>query len=175
MDGGQFMKKRTAFLMTMLLLSIFLSSCGFLETKPKQELFKPSTEEIVQCFIEKDVAGLKAILEREMSSAVYDDIFEDIDKKINDAFDFIDGNIISYKIGSTTISGDHVRYGEVVNRYQCTGIDDVTTDTGKVYWLAIGFCSANIEKPSEVGISDVSIQTETAIRVIGYGDYSDSP
>lgn len=143
-------------------LTAFLSGCGILDNvidniKRQSEL--PSNLEIAQelaaCFNDKDTSALKEMLcERSQD-------LDDIDEQIQDAFDFIDGNIISFDENVTGSEGKSNRYGTTTELDRFFSIDDIVTDTKQEYSIYVSENLIYLNDPKREGITQIIIENES--------------
>jgi len=123
---------------------------------------------VMDCFINKDSETLKEMF---CSKAK---IRPDFDEQINEAFEFIDGNIISYD--DYIASMDEVAYeeGKAVERYYVPIIDDIKTDKNRTYKIAIRLYTVFDEDEGRVGITSVTIrENDDNIYRFGLPEYLD--
>ncbi len=106
---------------------------------------------VMDCFINKDSETLKEMF---CSKAK---IRPDFDEQINEAFEFIDGNIISYDdyiISCSSVSYDD---GKLVERYYGPIIRNVKTDTQRTYKLYVNLYTVYNKDEGRIGINSFSI------------------
>lgn len=96
-----------------------------------------------------------------------------IDKEIQVAFDYFDGNIVSYKCVSTPAGEESYRNGKLI--YSCIGnalSKSVVTDTGE-YKISFSAIFLNEEKKTQEGVWRIWIGKEDENGVvIGSDDYN---
>ncbi len=81
----------------------------------------------------------------------------DLEKEIQEAFEIIDGEIVSYNKFSISSGGEKVRDGEVVERHSSPDIEGIKTDTGKIYNIMINNREICSENPEYEGFSVITI------------------
>ena len=103
------MIKRIIYIFTTLLMLISFTSCDEDEEyKSPNQLAKERQTEIMECFINKDKETLKGFFSEYVINK-----YPDIDSQIDEAFNFIDGEIVSYDEPNSSASGpsDRKSYG----------------------------------------------------------------
>ena len=106
---------------------------------------------VIDCFINKDSETLK-----EMFCSRARNI-PDFDEHINEAFAFIDGNIISYDDYIASCSEVAYEEGKLVERYYGPFVDNITTDKNKVYTMNISLYAVYEKDNGYVGVSSIVI------------------
>ncbi|NLZ46438.1 MAG: DUF5104 domain-containing protein, partial [Clostridiales bacterium] len=108
------------------------------------------TLQIFECFLDKDSEELKSLFSKNIQ-----DSYEH-DTEIQEAFNYIDGNIISYDKPDGEIQGESRRGEKGVTELIFGGkIRNIETDKGKVY--SISFTSYAINKDDENNVGVLSI------------------
>ena len=113
-------------------------------------LAKKKQTEIMECFINKDKEGLKALFSEYILSSDHN-----INSKIEQAFDFIDGEIVSYDepFGDAVGSYEKKSYGGDTS--------NIITDKGTEYRIDfIGWLSYDEDK-SRIGIEGIRVLNVT--------------
>jgi len=121
---------------------------------------------VMDCFINKDSETLKEMF---CSKAK---IRPDLDEQISEAFEFIEGNIISYD--DYIASYDEVAYeeGKVVERCYVPIIDDIKTDKKRTYKIVISLYTVFNEDEGRVGITSLTIyENEDNAYRLGLPEY----
>ncbi|GHU56337.1 hypothetical protein FACS1894132_13650 [Clostridia bacterium] len=95
------------FLFTSCNIDDFVKDNNTKENIPSQRLYEPDCEEIIRCFNERDVEGLKLFLNPEVAHKY------DVETQIKEAFELISSDIVEYEIGTRKISGDSFRNGKI--------------------------------------------------------------
>lgn len=170
MKNNKKVLKHTIICVSALSLTIFLSGCSILnnainEIKRRSDL--PSNleiaQELVACFNNEDVSTLKKMLcERSQN-------LDDIDAQIQDAFDFIDGNIISFDENVTGSEGESNRYGTTTELDRFFSIDDIVTDTKQEYSIYVSENLIYLNDPKREGITQITIENESSNSKIEVG------
>ena len=112
------------------------------------------SENVFETFLNKDIEGLKKMFNEEVKESL------DLDELIQGSFDFIDGEIVSYDEPSAHIGGQSVREGELVKEYISCEIENVVTDTGKVYSIHFSYYTVSKDNYREVGINYFNVIDE---------------
>lgn len=110
------------------------------------------SEKVVECFINEDAEGLKSLF------CVRDQRSWSIDKDIQAAFDYIDGDIVSYEIYSGG-DGSSVKDGKLVDLH-VSGDIEIETDIGRIYKIRVSFQIVNKKQPTSEGIIGISVSEE---------------
>ena len=140
-----------------LLCSFFISSCGANKQHTESEYTTPSQkaendlEKILKSINENDTESIKVLL----SKTVCDSI--DVDSEINQMFEFIDGDIVSYDspFGSATGSTEKKDAGAKVQSFK--------TDKGTEYYIAIKEWYSYDEHPEQVGIYNITVKNTSLL------------
>ncbi|MGN0632544.1 MAG: DUF5104 domain-containing protein [Oscillospiraceae bacterium] len=152
-------------LVLLLSMSIVLTSCSFPfsskeNTPGRVELAEQTQNEIMDCFLNKDSEGIINL----MSPYVQQNYA--LDTEIEEAFEYIDGEIVSYdepKFGASAAASDEsgwVRYG-----YHGS-TENVITDKGTEYTISFkGWCIYR-DDASKVGVYRIYISNETKKETI---------
>ena len=120
------MKKIIVFLSTILLFN--LVGCENSKLKIAQEV----AQEIMEVFVAEDIEALYSLLSHNAQN------YPNIREQIREAFDFIDGEIISYELPTDTGGGGKdIKHGKVTHENITPWIENIETDSGKMY--LIGF------------------------------------
>ena len=139
------------FLILLVFMIVLSSGCsGFGEYKSPGNLAKERQSEIMECFVRKDGETLKSFF----SEYVIEN-YPDIDVQIKTAFDFLDGEIISYDEPFSSASGSHGKkdYGATTR--------NIITDQGTEYVIAFKGWLTNDKEPDKVGTTVIVIQNKT--------------
>ena len=156
-------------LVILLLAVIMLTGCSYIEKKsnyqPPLEIATEQSEYIMECVVNKDKEGLKSIFSKHVAET------HDLDKEIDEFFEFIDGDIISYDEPEGNEGGYTRRDGEYTEKELTGVIRNIQTDKGKIY--SIGYRSYYIYKSNEdyVGIQIINIRDENTR--VEYDTYSE--
>lgn len=120
------------------------------EYKSPGDLAKERQTEIMECFINKDAETLKSFFSEYVIEA-----YPDIDTQIDEAFNFLDGEIASYDEPFSSESGikEKKDYGATTRK--------ILTDKGTEYTIAFKGWLSNKEDPLKEGITVIVIRNET--------------
>lgn len=129
-------------------MMIVLSSCSLLFKEKEPE--KTNAELVLQYIQEKN------------TDAIYDMLCEKLKKmpnvkeRIEETFDFIDGDVVSYKTRYSSSIGEWSKDGEakMVLTNSCNPIE---TTSGKTYQLVVQYYDENDFEPELVGIFSISM------------------
>lgn len=137
----------------MLLIIITIFSTGCLSSKEYKTSSKLAFEyqtEIMECFINKDGETLKVFF----SEYVLEN-YPNIDKQIEAAFDFLDGEIVSYDEPFTSGAGslEKKSYGAKTQH--------IITDKGTEYTIGFKGWYTYDKEPNKVGITVIVVRNET--------------
>jgi len=160
-------------LAVVLLVMVVLTGCSFInkdedkkeENQTPKEYATEQSEYIMECIVNKDKEGLKSVFSKHIAET------HDLDKEIDEFFEFIDGEIVSYDEPEGHEGGYKMKEGEYTEKKLYGEIDNIKTDKGKTY--SIGYQSYSIYKSNEeyVGVRIVNIRDEdTRIRFDTYAE-----
>ena len=143
-----------------LIVAIVVSSCSFsseedYESFPTGATAKELAEEVFTCFIEKDSETLKNHFSPYIQNTY------DLDSQIEEAFAFIDGEILSYDEPKGQATGSQVENGEWVKRKLSGKIKNIKTDKGQTYEIVIKYFAIEKNNPDKVGCSGILINNTT--------------
>lgn len=141
------------FTAAILLIVMTILSSGCLSSKGYKSpgnLAKEHQTEIMECFINKDGETLKGFF----SEYVLEN-HPDIDKQIEVAFDFLDGEIVSY---DEPFSGEA---GSLEKKSYGAKTRNIITDKGTEYTIGFKGWYAYDKEPDKVGITVITITNET--------------
>ncbi|MCR5143632.1 MAG: DUF5104 domain-containing protein [Ruminococcus sp.] len=142
------MKKRIINLMIVII--IMLSSCGKISDNktPDQQALEVQNQ-IMECFVNEDKETIKTLFSEDIIQK------NDIDSQIEDAFEYIDSEIISYdepKTGET---------GNIEKKDYGARTTNIITKNGTKYCIGFkGWYSYN-EIPEKVGVYCIAVYNET--------------
>jgi len=149
--------RKIIYFFTALLVFIAFTSCDENEEyKTPDQLAKERQTEIMECFINKDKETLKGFFSEYVINK-----YPDIDSQIDEAFNFLDGEIVSYDEPNSRASGpsDRKSYGGTTL--------NIFTDKDTKYKISFTGWLSNSEQPDKVGIIRVKIANMT-------GEYDDN-
>jgi len=151
------MIKRIIYILTSLMMLITFISCDEDEEyKTPDQYAKERQTEIMECFINKDKETLKGVFSEYVINK-----YPDIDSQIDEAFNFFDGEIVSYDEPNSSASGpsDKKSYGGTTL--------NIFTDKETKYKISFTGWLSNSEQPDKVGIIRVKVANMT-------GEYDDN-
>jgi len=146
------MKKITLLITIIVLFSLTICFIGCEEenspkSKSKMQIAQDTAEEIMNCFIAKDENALYSILSPKIQNS------SRTKEEIRIAFDFIDGEIISYDLPTDTGGGGHsIREGKIVSDNMTPRIYNVITNSGKRYTIGFQYFLIFEEDENVVGV-----------------------
>lgn len=122
------MKKLFVILFVALLTICLFAGCG---TDNDTKYIKDQTAEIVRCFDEKDIDGLKALFCKNTQDNY------NLDKEIKNAFDLYEGTSESFRINLQGCWAGGYSDGILDDKHFTPQIEEITTDENKIY--SIGY------------------------------------
>ena len=129
-------------------MSMILSGCNYESQSEKNYEY---CQAIYDGLCNKDIEGIaKYFCETTKKT-------HDLEEEIQGAFEFIDGDIVSYDNFLISSGGEKVRDGEVVEKHSSPRINRISTNTGKVYKVVIQNREICLEYPEYEGFSQISI------------------
>lgn len=139
------MKKVITILMVTIMAFSTLCSCGSGEYKTPTQQAKEIQTEIMKCFENGDKETLKSFFS-EYATDNYD-----LDSQIDEAFDFIDGKIVSYDepFGRADGSSERKAYGATTK--------NIITDKGITYKFSFAGQLTNKKEPDNIGVASIKI------------------
>ena len=162
------MRKKVTITITLILVSIFLLACtdknksktseieSEKETKLDNEEINNIGLEIYEGLKNKDKDRIEAVFSENQMLKHH----RKIDKGIDEAFEFIDGEIVEYKEITGSCGGGERRYYEWIYRYFGGHIFGIKTDTGREYTISYGGCMVDKNDSDNIGISHFIIWEE---------------
>ena len=156
--------KITKILAVISLIPIFLSGC--FDSHSTREIAMLQAKGIIICIQNKNSERLKSLFCDEIKSR------DSIDSEIENLFNFIDGEIISYDEFTVLGQSKNSTPEGIEEEGICGNIHNIKTDTGKNYSLYFYSYHINKEDEDSVGVTDVTIFDEdTYDPEEGYPDY----
>ncbi|SEP72831.1 protein of unknown function [Lachnospiraceae bacterium RM5] len=148
------MKKTISLLL--IILMIFLTSCRMSESRKLEQRKKKERKEIAETIIEsinnKDTDQMKKL---------FCDLYQDnteLEWDINDFFDCIDGNIVSYELNdSEEMEKTLVEDGEIVFDYESISIEKIMTNKKQKYDIYVAMYWIDKEHEEVEGITQISL------------------
>ena len=152
--------KKVIITITLILVSIFLLACTgenkttISESTDNNESKTPDEQvwdmglEIYEGLKNKDKEKIKSVFsENELMNHS-----RKIDNKIDEVFDFIDGEIVTYKEVNGNCGGGKARDGEWVEESFVGYIYGIKTDTGREYTISYGGCMIDKNDSDNIGV-----------------------
>ena len=127
-------------------MAIALSSCGLIKEKEPE---KPKAEVILEYIQERNTDAIYALLCQRLQNA------PDIKKRIEETFDFIDGEIISYEINNSSGNAKWEDEKAKIILYSCC--NQIKTRSDKEYQLIISYYDENDFEPELVGVYRIAM------------------
>ena len=154
--------KRNAFLCLILIIALALSGCAKGRIN-KGKYGREQVTEILRCFDERDIAGLKAMFCEKVASE------HDLDSEIKDAMELYNGKSISHD--KVQFGGGEAVYHGVMNESHIWyNINNLETDNGSVYTIATFSYIVYEDDPSCIGISYLNLINENTHEKIEIGE-----
>jgi len=160
-----------AIIIVLLFLAIKFTGCKeyINDNSPKSNLdiARDVAQNIMDCFIDKDEEALYSILAQEAQE------FEFTKKQIHEAFDFIDGEIISYELPTDTGGGGfYKRSGKVMSESIAPCIY-FKTDKEKLYSIWFQYFLIHVDDINIQGLDRISVslldKDEALVERLGIG------
>ena len=131
------------------------------------------TVQIFDCFLNNDSETLKNLFSLNVQES------HDLDTEIQEAFDYIGGDIISYDEPDGTIQGKTRRAEEGITQMVLGGsIRNIETDTGKTYRISFTSYAINKDDEDDVGVISIGVIDEELAKQSDYnldnGDFERS-
>lgn len=118
---------------------------------------------VIDCFINKDSETLKEMF---CSRAKID---PDFDKQIDEAFEYINGNIISYDDYIPSASSANYDEGKLVERFYSPRIKNIKTDAKRTYKIVINLYTVYDKDEERVGINSLTVRENSEDSVYRLG------
>lgn len=135
---------------------LFLSSCGnrsvFID---HDAIIKENAEQMMQCIVDRDAERLLTYFSEDIRENESEETLEEIEK----AFEFIDGDIVSYSYFSGGGS-DSVSHGEITFDVHTPKFQRMETTTGKIYTIELAYFYIWKEKPECEGLCKITAYPE---------------
>jgi len=139
--------KKIIYILTSLIMLIAFTSCDEDEEyKTPDQLAKERQTEIMECFINKDKETLKGFFSEYVINK-----YPDIDSQIDEAFNFLDGEIVSYDEPNSRASGpaDKKSYGASTLK--------IITNKGTEYEIGFKGLLTNEKEADKIGVSLIGV------------------
>lgn len=130
----------------------------------KKEIIKTDLEIIIDAFSNDDKQELLELFSQRSCSD------NDLDSQIDEAINFMEGDIISHKESSTPVENTSTKKGKVIRSY-ISNTSTIKTDTGHEYKLTFSDCIVynGSNQNEETGIMYITLRDEKD-NVICIGD-----
>lgn len=144
------MKKFFTTFVILIISTMLFCNCGSNNYKTPTQQAEETLSQILECFVNNDVETLKGYF-----CPYIQDNVSDLDQKINDAFNLFDGKIVSYDdpFGSACGSSERKDTGAT--------IENIKTDKGTEYSIAIKAWLTNNKEPEKIGVYVLVVKNET--------------
>ncbi len=140
--------KRIISLILPSIMMIALSSCSLLFKEKEPE--KSNAESVLQYIQEKNTDAIYDMLCEELQKT------SNIKERIEETFDFIDGDVVSYKTRHSSSTGEWSKNGKA-KKVLTNSCDPIETTSGKTYQLVVQYYDKNDFEPELVGIFSISM------------------
>lgn len=142
-------------LISILLFSFLLTSCTDNQQVDKKEI-KNTVEQMMEYIVDKDAENVFNFFTLDIRNNRKDITMEEIQQ----AFDYIDGNITSYDAVEIGGEEEHKEEGKIEFFHCLPEVCNVTTDTGCKYTIRFTYGYIWTEKPEREGIWKIYIIDE---------------
>lgn len=131
-----------------------LSSCNYIHKKlaPYAGTAEKMRNSVMDGFTNQNIEVLKDLFCDEIKNT------HDLDEEIQAAFEFIQGNIVSYDLSMYGPSGEEVRDGKVVSKDRSINVEKIITDLDNEYKICFGYYLVNDEHEDRIGITFITIR-----------------
>ena len=147
-----------------------LTGCSYIDGdedyQPPLEIATEQSEYIMECIVNKDKEGLKSVFSKYISET------HDLDKEIDEFFEFIDGKIVSYDEPVGREGGASLAYGEYREKELNGCIENIKTELENQYVISFfmyQICKSNEDRIGvyAIVISDVTDREAIEQKYIG--------
>ena len=135
-------------IISLLLVCVLLTSC----TMKYHSDIKKESKTWIKYFKEEDVEGLLEVFCSDIKDNYSDETLEEIET----AFEFIDGDIVSYELKSE-YSLAQTKDNFKTKYYSCDSVYFIETSTGKKYTIRFFYNYIWVEKPEREGVECIQI------------------
>lgn len=125
------------------------------ESPSLKEYATEQSEYIMECIVNKDKEGLKSVFSKNIAET------HDLDKEIDEFFDFIDGEIISYDEPEGHEGGYAMKDGEYTDKKLYGWTENVISDTGKEYDINFLMYEIYTSNEKNIGVKRITITDKT--------------
>ena len=133
------------------------------EYQSPKEYATEQSEYIMECIVNKDKQGLKSVFSEHISET------HDLDKEIDEFFEFIDGEIVSYDEPEGYEGGYTMEYGKYKEKELQGEIKNIKTNKDEKYGISIHIYQIHENDKDKVGVNYISVLDENSW--IGEGAY----
>ncbi len=155
--------KRNSVLCLILIIALTLSGCAKGRIN-KGKYGRKQVTEILRCFDERDIAGLKAMFCEKVAST------HDLDKEITEAMNLYNGKSVSHdkiQVGG----GDTGYHGVITDNHIRYTIKNIKTDSGSLYTIGTHSYIIYEKDPSCIGITYLNFVIKETGEMIEIGEY----
>ncbi len=161
------MRKIICFILCISMLVTF-SGCGRLKEGIKEYIEDKQyvydlTDEIIRCFNERDVEGLKELFCQNAK-----DGRKDLDTQIENMFAYYEGVCTSdYYVNTHGGWAGSIEDGEYVDKHNVIDIQDIVTSEGKEYIIGFSLYVLYDSDPGRIGIGGMSLEDDERNSLAG--------
>ena len=138
------------------IISLFFNAIGFsgcVGGDSDLQIARNVAQDIMDCFINKDEEALYSLLSPNAQN------FHLTREQIQEAFEFIDGEIISYDLPTTTGGGGHSKENGVITAKNMTPrIRNIVTNSGDIYKICFDYRLILESDRNSEGLDDIIIR-----------------
>ncbi len=166
------MRKLICIILSMTMLISF-SGCGRLKEGIKEYIEDKQyvydlTDEIIRCFNERDVEGLKELFCQNAK-----DGRKDLDTQIENMFAYYEGVCTSDYYANTHGGwAGSIEDGEYVNKHNVIDIQDIETSEGKEYVIGYSLYVVCDLDPGRIGIGGMSLEDDRGNELVGVDGFT---
>ncbi len=150
-------RKRASILICIIILMITLCSCSivsnFNDFVNREKEIKTTAQQVMQCIVDENKEKLLTFFSFDALNSHAEEIYP----KIDSAFEFINGKIVSYEYAGKGGGGATTHYGKTTYLHCLPTFRNVITDTGFKYEIRISFFHTWQEKPEREGVARIKI------------------
>jgi len=152
------MKKVITIVIIIIVSTIITACANDPNYKTPDERSKQQQINVVECFKNKDAEKFKKMFCPKIISK------GNIDNEIQEAFNFIDGDIVSYDEPRGRIGGKTIQYGRTTECEFRGKIVNIKTDTGHLYHITFTSYDIFNDDADKVGISELGVFSDNGIE-----------
>ncbi len=144
-------RNKTIFFVIVIIFVLSFSACIQNQHVSNKEI-KTHMESIMECIVAEDVDTLLTYF----CADIQNNRAFATEKEIELLFDYIDGNILSYKYHAD--GSMETKENGIIEFYLCDPeFREVTTDTGHIYTIEIWYVYIDLENPTQEGIYMIKV------------------